>query len=141
MRRRMALTEEGTVTLWALGLCVVLLFVGGFSVDLWRAFSERRALSGMADAAAVAGTSGIDEDAFRHGTLALDPARAEQLARDSLASQSDRRSFRYAQVSATPSAVTVQTKGSVELTLLRIFLHGEPLGITVTATAEPRSSR
>src|SRR5438128_12171130 len=34
--------EHGTTTLWVLGLCISLLFLGGLSLDLWRAVADRR---------------------------------------------------------------------------------------------------
>ena len=49
--------EHGTITLWILGLCLMLFLLGGISLDLWRSFSERRALAATADAAALAGAS------------------------------------------------------------------------------------
>jgi Flp pilus assembly protein TadG len=67
-RRRPAVDgddERGWMTLWFLGLCVMLLFVGGLSLDLWHAFSERRSLAAAADAGARAGASMIDEQACR----------------------------------------------------------------------------
>lgn len=134
--------EEGTVTLWALGLCIMLLFVGGLSLDLWRVFSERRALAGIVDAASIAGASGIDEDVFRRtGEIRLDPARAEQLALANLAAQADDGSLTGAAVSATAEQVTVRVEGSVQFTLLRVLMPGgEPFGIEVSATATPRGS-
>ena len=46
-------------------LCLVLFALGGISLDLWRAFSERRALAATADAAALAGASAVDEARYR----------------------------------------------------------------------------
>lgn len=137
-----AAEEHGTITLWMLGLCLVTLFIGGVSFDLWRAFSERRALAGMADAAAVAGASGVDTDHFRStGEVRLDPDLGEALAWDNLKRQTDDRSLVDANVAATATEVTVQTKGRVRFTLLRIFLSGAaPFTVTATATAEPRRS-
>ncbi len=134
--------EEGTVTLWALGLCVMLLFLGGISLDLWRVFSERRVLAGTVDAAAIAGASGIDEEAFRDaGVLRLDPDRAEALAWANLAAQTDDRSLARAAVAATPEEVTVVATGRVEFTLLSVLMPGEaPFMIQVTATARPGRS-
>ena len=134
-------SDHGFVTLWVLGLAMVLLFVGGLALDLWRAFSERRAIAAMADAAAVAGASGIDEGAFRRdGTVVLDPGRAEALAYRNLDAQSDRRSLTGAVAVARPESVTVTARGEVAFTLLRVFMRGEPLAISVTATADPRAS-
>lgn len=134
--------EDGTVTLWALGLCVMLLFLGGISLDLWRVFSERRALAGAVDAAAIAGASGIDEEAFRQaGILRLDPDRAESLAWANLAAQTDDRSLVSADVAAGPEEVTVVVVGRVEFTLLRVLMPGgEPFTVRVEATARPGRS-
>ena len=53
----------GTITLWLLGLCLMLFALGGISARPLASFSERRALAATADAAALAGASAIDEDA------------------------------------------------------------------------------
>jgi len=87
-----ARSESGTITLWMLGLCLMLFLLGGISLDLWRAFSERRALAATADAAAVAGASALDEGAYRStGVVRLVPADAQRRAQASLADQLDRR--------------------------------------------------
>ncbi|MGH9164281.1 MAG: Tad domain-containing protein [Acidimicrobiales bacterium] len=134
--------EHGFVTLWVLGLCVLMLFVGGLAVDLWRAFSERLALAHTVDAAAVAGSNAVDTDHFREtGEIRLDPGLAEQLARDNLDAQADRRALLVANAYATPTEVTVTATGRVDFTLLRIFMGGqEPLTVSVSATADPRRS-
>lgn len=133
--------DHGSVTVWLLGLCVALLFVGGLSLDLWRAFSERRALAGAVDAAAIAGASGLDQASYRSGgPVRLDPPLAEQRAQFSLAGQTDLAALTGAQVSATPEAVTVSATGVVELTLLRILLPPQGLPIRVTATSAPIGS-
>lgn len=133
--------EGGSVVLWLLGLCVVLLFVGGLSLDLWRAFTERRALAVAVDAAAVAGASGIDVTAFRTtGTVVLDPSAAEALAAANLAAQSGLGAMTGVTVSAVPAAITVEATGAVELTLTKVLLDAAPLTIRVTATAEPHRS-
>lgn len=130
--------EEGAVALWLLGLCVVLLFVGGLSLDLWRAFDERRALAGAADAAAAAGASGLDLAHLRAtGEVRLDPASAEALAAGNLAAQRLPGALDSARVAATPEVVTVELAGSVQLTLTKVLLQAAPLSVQVTATAEP----
>lgn len=142
MRRRVR-GEEGTLVLWFLGLCLLLLTLAGLGMDLWRGFSERRALVAIADAAAFAGASGLDEEHFRvTGETQLDPARARAMARRSLAGQSDRRSLVDAAVSVdnARSTITVVVQGEVPLTLLRL-LTVEPLRVTAVATAEPRLDR
>ena len=138
-------SDAGFVTIWMLGLCVVLLFLGGISLDLWRAFSERQALATLADAAAVAGASGIDEELFRStGRVELDDrpgGRAETLATEHLGAQGDDRSLTGATVSVTRQAIVVEARGRVGFTLLRVFLRDDDgFDLRVTAEAEPRAS-
>ncbi len=131
--------ERGSITFFGIGMVIVLVFVGGISTDLWRAFSQRRALSELADAAAAAGANGIDVGAYReNGLITLDPGLAEQLAWESLAGQVDQDSVsQMPLVVASPSVVMVEVRGRVEFTLLQIFAPGEPFEITVVAEAAP----
>ena len=80
--------ERGSTTLWVLALSLVLLMVGGISLDLWRALAEHRELAGVADAAAVAAASGVDVDHFREtGEVMLAADRAIELAHRLIAAQ------------------------------------------------------
>lgn len=66
--------ERGSVQLFMLGLGVAILLLGGISFDLWRLLGERRELAALADATAIAATSGIDTAYFREvGAARLDP--------------------------------------------------------------------
>lgn len=132
--------DRGAAFLPVLGLCLIMLFVGGISLDTWRGLSERRALQSTADGASIAGGNGIDEQHFRDtGELRLDPERAEDLAWDNLARQSDTRSLTRAEVTATTENVTVTLTGRVEFTLLGVFLDDqEPFTVTATAVAGPQ---
>jgi Flp pilus assembly protein TadG len=133
--------ESGTITMWMLGLCVMLFLLGGISLDLWRAFSERRSLAATADAAAVAGASALDEAAYRSsGAVRLVPADARRRAQASLADQLDRRALRDARVEATEEVVMVTVDGSVDFSLLQIVAPGDEFDITVRATARPQAS-
>jgi Flp pilus assembly protein TadG len=133
--------ESGTITMWMLGLCLMLFLLGGISLDLWRAFSERRSLAASADAAAVAGASALDEAAYRSsGVVRLVPADAQRRAQASLAEQLDRRALRDARVDATETEVTVTVGGSVDFSLLQIVAPGDEFDITVRATARPQAS-
>jgi hypothetical protein len=127
--------ERGSFTLWLLGLCLMLLALGGLAVDLGRGFSERRALYSAADSAALAGAGAIDEDEYRAtGEVVLVPELAEQMARADLARQLDVRSLRGVDVRADRRHVEVEVHGEVELSLLRV-LDEEPLWVQVRATA------
>lgn len=142
MSRRLR-EEDGALVLWFLGLCLLLLTLGGLGLDLWRGFSERRALVAIADAAAFAGASGIDENHFRvAGEVRLAHGRARALAAASVASQTDDRALTGAAVAVAPdgSSVSVTVAGEVPLTLLRLIVTG-PMEVTAVATAEPRIAR
>lgn len=129
---------RGSVTLWMLGLAVMLMPLGGLALDLSRSFSERRALAAAADAAALAGGGALDEDRYRRdGIVTLDPVLAEQRARSSLADQLDRSALRSATVRADPEQITVVVQGSVDLTLLRLVEGGGPFMVRVSSTARP----
>jgi uncharacterized membrane protein len=133
--------QGGFITIWLLGLCVALLFLGGISLDLWRSFSARRALASVADAAAIAGASGIDRARFDSANeLVLDPGLARSLALDSFRSQNQGRVTDEPAIDVTPDRITVTVTGQVDYTLLRIFLDNRAFTITVDATAAPYRS-
>jgi Putative Flp pilus-assembly TadE/G-like len=134
--------EHGSITVWLLGLAVMVLFVGGLSLDLWRVFSARQLLGNAADAAAIAGATGIDTARFRStGQLALDPSTAMQRVGDSLAHQGGLPLTAPPGVDVTqdPPQVVVVLTGQVRLTLLRVLLPNQrPLTIRVRAVSVPR---
>jgi hypothetical protein len=138
----MRLRERGSITVWLLGLAVLLLFVGGLSLDLWRAVGARQALADAADAAAIAGSTGVDTTRFRDsGQIVLDPAVAGQRVRDSLAHQRGLPLVAppAVQVDADPPQVAVILTGQVRLTLLHVLLPNQPpLTIRVRAVSAPR---
>jgi Flp pilus assembly protein TadG len=138
--RRWRGDESGFAALWFVGLVLGFLLVAGLGLDLWRVYSDRAGMAAAVDAAADAGAAQIDEEAFRSGTVALDPVRAEEAARDNLASQGDARRLTGADVSVEPERITVRGKGFVRLSLLRIVIP-DPIRVEVTAVAEPRVSR
>jgi Flp pilus assembly protein TadG len=133
-------SEHGTITLWLLGICLLLFALGGISLDLWRGFSERRSLAATADAAALAGASAIDEAQYRaSGAVVLVPELAESRARAHVARQLDRDALRSVTVRADDEAVTVVVDGEVRFTLLGLLQPGA-FDVRVTATATPRRS-
>ena len=134
--------ERGFISIWMLGLGIVVLFLGGLSLDLWRAYSVRRTVAQMVDAAADAGASGLDESSFRQAgqPVRLDPVRAQALARDALAADPASGGLESAEVSAVPQRVTVRASALVHLSLLRVLLADRPLRVVVTGHGEPRAS-
>lgn len=136
--------EAGFLTVWMIGLCILLLGLGGMSLDLWRVFSERQDLVGLTDAAAVAGASGIDQSAARAGTIRLDPILATTMARASIAGQPDRGALVNSSlsivVSPDGSEITVSAEGRTSLTLLRLLSGQGAVTFHVTSDAAARRS-
>ena len=132
--------HRGTITLWLLGCCLMVLALGGMSLDLWRAFSERRALASAADAAALAGASAIDEDRYRSAAeMAIVPELAAARARASLRSQLDASGLSHADVVVNADTVTVTVRGHVGFSLLRMIGDGG-FDVEIASTAMPRRS-
>jgi len=130
--------ERGTITLWLLGLGLMLLPLGGLGLDLGRAFSTRRSLGGAADAAALAGAGAIDVAAYRaDGSVRLDVTRAESRARRSVADQLEDDAVRTVRVHVDADTVTVEVEGGVDLTLLRLLRGARPFTVNASATARP----
>lgn len=132
--------ERGSITLWVLGLVLMVMALGGLSLDLWRGVEARKGVAAVADAAAIAGASGIDEAAWRDGELTLDPFRARALAERMILAEPDAAKLRW-QIDVTPAAITVTVERDVDLTLLRIMTPSDdPLVVRVSATARPQVS-
>lgn len=133
--------ERGSVTLWMVGLVMMVLAVGGIAVDLWRGLAAHRHVAAVVDAAAIAAGSGINEQEWRlNGRLVLDPARVAESVSASVA----------AQAATPPVAVDVITAGdgseatvtgvtAIDLTLLGIFVDGD-LEVSARATVSPSLS-
>jgi hypothetical protein len=136
----MARDERGTVTLWVLGLCLCVMFLGGLSLDLWRGIALRRELQSMADASAIAGADGLDEQSLRDGGARLDPERVRRYADDALAAQSGAARVDDADIALDPATnrVVVHLRGHVRVSLLGVFLGDQRFDVAVSATAEPR---
>jgi Flp pilus assembly protein TadG len=136
--------DRGFLTIWLLGLCLLLLVLGGVSLDLWRVFSERQALAGLADSASLAGAGGLDLDAARRGLVQLDPTDAAGRAQAAIAGQADRGSLVISSVKIVVgqnrTEVTVSADGRVHLTLLSLLLGDRPVTLHVSSTAAARSS-
>lgn len=138
---RDARDERGTITLWILGLCLMLFLLGGISLDLWRAFSDRRSLASAADAAAVAGGTALDVDVYRHdGVVQLLPALAKTRAEASLRDQLDTSALTDVGVIADTQTVTVTVHGTTHFSLLQLLPGAHDFSITVHASARPQAS-
>lgn len=129
-------SDRGSITIWMLGLSVLILTFGGLALDYWRALALQRELAAVADSAAVAAASGIDETVYRTtGELVLEPGRSADLARNAIAWQGV---DVVSSIFFEDDSVTVTLIGEVELGLLGVFVdQSEPLTVRATATAVP----
>ena len=136
-RRGRGRDEHGMITLWILGLTVSVMFLGGLSVDLWRAIAVRREVSAMADAAATAGANGLDENALRGGALRLDEGRARELVAAELAEYPKAARIAGGEVAVVGPRVTVTLRETVHFSLLGIFMGRGHFVVQAHASAEP----
>ena len=130
--------EQGAVILWSLGLLLLLFFAGGLALDLWRVLSHHGTLTGIADKAAVAGAAEIDVNALYGNHLQLLPGEAVDTAEAFARAQPqwDLSSMTVA-ASADSSKVSVELTGTVELTLLQMFVPPQGITVTVNIQASP----
>lgn len=133
-------SDRGSVTIWMLGLSLLLLLFGGLALDFWRGLALQRELAAVADSAAIAGAAGIDVEHYREtGIVLLHPVRARDLASASIAFQDAELSGAAVSIAAGGDSVTVVVEGAVELGLLGVFVdQSEPLLVRATASAVPR---
>lgn len=131
-------SDRGSVTIWILGLSLLLLLFGGLVLDFWRGLATQRELAAVADSAAIAAGSGIDEEHYRaSGEVVLDESRARDLALASVGFQD--LDGVAVEVVVDPAEVTVTVVGVVELGLLGVLIDdSEPLTVRAAATAVPR---
>lgn len=132
--------DRGSVTLWMLGLSLLLLLFGGLALDFWRGLALQRELASVADSAAIAAASGIDETHYRSaGEVILDPDRSRALALASIGLQEAEVSDALITVAPDGTNVQVQVTGHLDLGLFGVFVDdSEPLTVRATATATPR---
>jgi Flp pilus assembly protein TadG len=129
--------ERGSITIWMLGLSILLLLFGGLALDYWRALALQRELASVADSAAIAAASGLDEDVYRTtGEIVLDPVRCRDLASISVSWQGV--DVLSTVVDVETAEVSVTLTAALELGLLGVFVdEDEPLTVRATATAVP----
>jgi Flp pilus assembly protein TadG len=122
-----------------LGLSVLLLLFGGLAIDYWRGLAVQRQLAAIADSAAIAAASGIDEDRYRTtGEVLLEPDRAAALASQSIEFQGELVSDAEVAVTAAGDAVTVTVEAELRLGLLGALIDdSSPLLVRASATAFP----
>jgi len=128
--------ESGQVSVVIVGALFICLAFTGLAVDGARLFTARRDLQNVADSAALAGASAIDETHFRESAgneVQLDPASA-QIAVDQVLVASGLPLGTQVDVTVEPDRVVVRLDRPVDMTFLRIVgLSEERIGATATA--------
>ena len=108
--------------------------------DFWRGLALQRELASVAESAAIAAASGIDEVQYRtDGSVVLDAGIARDLALSSIDFQDVDLTEVLVDVSPDGSQVTVFVEGEVPVGLMGVFVDdSSPLRVRAEATAFPR---
>lgn len=136
--------ESGFFTIWTLGLCVSVLFLGGIIFDVWHAFSDRRELAAIVDAAAVAGANQVDLEVFRTtGEVQLNEqnARAAVAGYVATSAQTSDLTITSTNVEMQQNAVAVTSTAETDLFFAALFIQDTKLPVTVTGIADPRTAQ
>lgn len=130
-------TDQGSMTVWAMGLSLLLFAVGFLALDLWSGFAARQQAAAIADSAAIAGATAVDEDAWRSGTLALDDEQAQARAYDAAMTHPAWDVSMSVSTTAGPVGVTVAVSRTIPFRFISGLVPDQVAEITVTAYAEP----
>ncbi len=132
-------SERGSVTLWMLGLSLLLLLFGGLAIDFWRALALQRELAAIADSASVAAGSGIDEEHYRAtGEVRIDSDRAAGIGSSYVASQDVDPDDLIITTAPDGLSVSVLVVDRLDLGLMGVFVdQTAPLTVTAESTAVP----
>lgn len=132
-------SEQGSVTGMLVVVMVVVLAFAGLALDGTRLLLARRDLQALADSAALAGASSIDERRFREtggSVVVLDPAGA-RFAAAAVVSTSGWPADGRGSVEVSGTRVRVHLERPIGLTLLSLIGLAPPV-IGATASADPR---
>jgi uncharacterized membrane protein len=135
-----ATRQQGQASVLLIGALVMGLAFVGLGVDGARLFTARRDLHNVADSAALAGASAIDEQAYRDSAgsqVRIDPAGA-RVAVDRLLGASGLPAGTHIDVKIDDGRVEVRLSRPVPMTFLRIVGLGEET-IGASAAASPRT--
>lgn len=134
--------EQGTFTVWALCLCLILFLICGLSVDLWRAIDQRRSLNEIADTAARSGANEINvRERQLYSRVILDEELAISSAKQSLDDNSLLQSVEVSSseinVDPTMNEVEVELHSNYSFFLLGILPGASDAEVVVRSTARP----
>ena len=129
--------ERGSMTVWAMGMSLLLFAVGFLSLDLWSGFSARQEAAAIADSAAIAGATALDESAWRSGVTALEPTTAETRALTAATAHPAWNGNMTVSATATTGGVTVSVSRSIPFRFIAALVPGRTANVTVSGYAEP----
>lgn len=129
--------ERGSMTLWAMGMSLLLFAVGFLALDLWSGFAARQQAAAIADSAAIAGATALDEAAWRAGALALEPATAQERAVIAALDHPAWDASMNVSAAATTGGVTVSVTRNIPFRFISGMVPNRVAEITVSAYAEP----
>ncbi len=126
--------QRGQVSLFALGLALVVLAVTGLAVDGTRAMLLRRSLQNVADAAALQAADALDVERIYHrGPVRLDQESAVAAAAAALRM----RGFdALSSIVVDDASITVVLRGAVDTTFLGL-VGIESVPVAVESVARP----
>jgi len=131
--------ERGdAMVVWCMLLALLLLPLGGLSVDLWHGLEVQRQLQAAAEAAATAGASGIDVQTYRsNGCIVLSASQAVDLAEANLTDQQGLGPLAGVEMTVGPGGheIEVTLTKDVRLTLLALVEGDRPLVVRASATS------
>lgn len=136
--------ECGSITVFGLGMLILILAIGAISIDMWRVVAARHELRQKADAAATAGANVIDVAAYRStGLLVLDPEAAPRAARSVLG---DPATWEFTAAGAVEDRdgdgrtddMVVTLSREVEFALLGMVTGQNSVRVRVESIASPR---
>lgn len=128
--------DRGSVAAWMAIVPVLVVLLGGIAVDLWAALSVHTRLAALADDAAAAGATALDEGALRGGAAVLAEAAAHGRAVEAVRAHPDAALVTDVVASADATRVTVVVTGAADLSLLSI-VGIDAIPLTVEGAATP----
>lgn len=131
-------SERGSVTAWLMVVPLLILLLGGISVDLWTALSARGRIAAVADDAAAAAATAVSAHGSRETAqrVQLDVEEASRRALVAVDTHPDAARVVSRTVHASTDLVSVTVEGELAFMLLRL-VGGDVARVVVTGHAAP----
>lgn len=132
------LSDRGSVSAWLMVVPLLILLLGGISVDLWTALSARGRIAAVADDAALTGATAVSAHGSRDPaqTVQLDVDEASRRALAAVDTHPDADRVISRTVHASADLVSVTVEGELAFMLLRL-VGGDVARVAVTGHAAP----